>query len=54
MSWDTLIKDGLVLDLQIAQRESLERVAYHVARLTGVPAEFWGADSTLGRIESGK
>ena len=46
--------DSNLRGLQIAQRESLERVAYHVARLTSVPAEFWGVEETLGTIETGK
>ena len=46
--------DSNLRGLQIAQRRSLERVAYHVSRLTRVPAEFWGVDGTLGTIEPGK
>jgi len=46
--------DSNLRGLQIAQRESLERVAYHVARLTRVPAEFWGMDARVGTIEPGK
>ena len=46
--------DSNLRGLQIAQRRSLEQVAYHVARLTRVPAEFWGFEQTLGTIEAGK
>jgi N-acyl-D-aspartate/D-glutamate deacylase len=46
--------DSNLRGLQIAQRRSLEQVAYHVARLTRVPAEFWGLEQTLGTIEPGK
>jgi len=46
--------DANLRGLQIAQRRSLEQVAYHVARLTRVPAEFWGLDQTVGTIESGR
>jgi hypothetical protein len=46
--------DSNLRGLQIAQRQSLERVAYHVGRLTRVPAEFWGVQDTLGTIEPGK
>ena len=46
--------DSNLRGLQIAQRESLERVAYHVSRLTRVPAEFWGVEAMLGTIEPGK
>jgi hypothetical protein len=45
--------DGNLRGLQIAQRRSLERVAYHVGRLTRAPAEFWGILS-VGTIEPGK
>ncbi|MGB8330593.1 MAG: hypothetical protein WCE62_10735, partial [Polyangiales bacterium] len=34
--------DANLRGLQIAQRRSLEQVAYHVGRLTRAPAEFWG------------
>jgi N-acyl-D-aspartate/D-glutamate deacylase len=43
--------DANLRGLQIAQRRSLEQVAYHVARLTRLPAEFWGVDQTVGTIE---
>ena len=46
--------DANLRGLQIAQRRSLEQVAYHVARLTRVPAEFWGLDQTVGTIEPGR
>lgn len=46
--------DSNLRGLQIAQRESLERVAYHVSRLTRVPAEFWGVEDRLGTIEPGR
>jgi N-acyl-D-aspartate/D-glutamate deacylase len=46
--------DANLRGLQIAQRRSLEQVAYHVARLTRLPAEFWGADQTVGTIEPGR
>ena len=46
--------DSNLRGLQIAQCESLERVAYHVQRLTKVPAEFWGMQDRLGTIEPGK
>ena len=46
--------DSNLRGLQIAQRRSLDAVAYHVARLTRVPAEFWGMDAMLGAIEPGK
>ena len=46
--------DANLRGLQIAQRRSLEVVAYHVGRLTRVPAEFWGVDQTLGTIEPGR
>lgn len=45
--------DSNLRGLQIAQRRSLERVAYHVARLTRVPAEFWGIGERLGTIKPG-
>ncbi len=46
--------DSNLRGLQIAQRRSLESVAYHVGRLTRVPAEFWGLEQTLGTIEPGR
>ena len=46
--------DSNLRGLQIAQRRSLGAVAYHVGRLTRVPAEFWGLDETLGTIEPGR
>jgi N-acyl-D-aspartate/D-glutamate deacylase len=46
--------DSNLRGLQIAQRDSLEKVAYHVSRLTKVPAEFWGVSDTLGTIEPGR
>jgi N-acyl-D-aspartate/D-glutamate deacylase len=46
--------DANLRGLQIAQRRSLEQVAYHVGRLTRVPAEFWGVDQTVGTIEPGR
>ncbi len=46
--------DSNLRGLQIAQRDSLEQVAYHVSRLTKIPAEFWGVDATLGTIEPGR
>jgi N-acyl-D-aspartate/D-glutamate deacylase len=46
--------DANLRGLQLAQRRSLEQVAYHVARLTRVPAEFWGVDQTVGTIEPGR
>ena len=46
--------DSNLRGLQIAQRESLDRVAYHVNRLTRVPAEFWGVQDRLGTIEPGQ
>ena len=46
--------DSNLRGLQIAQRRSLEDTAYHVARLTRVPAEFWGLDDRLGTIEVGR
>ena len=46
--------DSNLRGLQIAQRESLNQVAYHVSRLTKVPAEFWGVEERLGTIEPGR
>jgi N-acyl-D-aspartate/D-glutamate deacylase len=46
--------DSNLRGLQIAQRRSMRDVAYHVGRLTRVPAEFWGMDQTLGTIEAGR
>lgn len=46
--------DSNLRGLQIAQRRSLGAVAYHVGRLTRVPAEFWGLDETLGTVEPGR
>ena len=46
--------DSNLRGLQLAQRRSLERVAYHVGRLTRVPAEFWGVEQSLGTIEPGR
>jgi N-acyl-D-aspartate/D-glutamate deacylase len=46
--------DANLRGLQIAQRRSLEQVAYHVGRLTRVPAEFWGVNQTVGTIEPGR
>jgi len=46
--------DSNLRGLQIAQRRSLEDVAYHVERLTRVPAEFWGMAGELGTIEPGR
>jgi N-acyl-D-aspartate/D-glutamate deacylase len=46
--------DANLRGLQIAQRRSLEDVAYHVGRLTRVPAEFWGVDDVVGTIEPGR
>jgi N-acyl-D-aspartate/D-glutamate deacylase len=43
--------DSNLRGLQIAQRRSLRDVAYHVARLTQVPADFWGVGQHLGTIE---
>jgi N-acyl-D-aspartate/D-glutamate deacylase len=43
--------DGNLLTLQVAQRRSLERVAYAVRRLTRDPAGFFGVDA--GRLEMG-
>ncbi|MGB5812393.1 MAG: hypothetical protein WBG86_17780 [Polyangiales bacterium] len=45
--------DGNLRGLQIAQRRSLQDVAYHVSRLTKVPAEFWGIDG-VGTIAPGE
>jgi N-acyl-D-aspartate/D-glutamate deacylase len=45
--------DSNLRGLQIAQRRSLEDVAYHVGRLTRVPAEFWGMSEKVGTIELG-
>jgi len=45
--------DANLRGLQIAQRRSLHDVAYHVGRLTRVPAEFWGITS-LGTVEPGR
>ena len=46
--------DSNLRGLQIAQKRSLEQVAYHVGRLTRVPAEFWGVGDELGTIEPGR
>ncbi|MGB5283076.1 MAG: hypothetical protein WBN29_01110 [Polyangiales bacterium] len=46
--------DANLRGLQIAQRRSLQSVAYHVGRLTRAPAEFWGVEQTLGTIEPGR
>ena len=46
--------DSNLRGLQIAQRDSLNKVAYHVERLTRIPAEFWGLGDTLGTIEAGR
>jgi N-acyl-D-aspartate/D-glutamate deacylase len=46
--------DANLRGLQIAQRRSLEDVAYHVARLTQLPAEFWGVGHQVGTIEPGR
>ena len=46
--------DSNLRGLQIAQKHSVEQVAAHVARLTRIPAEFWGVGSTLGTIEPGQ
>jgi N-acyl-D-aspartate/D-glutamate deacylase len=43
--------DGNLLTLQIAARESVERVAHAVKRLTREPAEFFGIDA--GRLDVG-
>jgi len=43
--------DGNLLTLQIAQRQSVERVAQAVRRLTREPAEFFGVDA--GRLDVG-
>ena len=45
--------DSNLRGLQIAQRRSLDEVAYHVARLTSVPAAFWGLSDSLGTVEIG-
>ncbi len=45
--------DGNLRGLQIAQRRSLEDVAYHVGRLTQEPAAFWGI-SSVGTIAPGQ
>jgi N-acyl-D-aspartate/D-glutamate deacylase len=46
--------DSNLRGLQIAQRDSLDKVAYHISRLTKVPAEFWGVEEILGTIEPGR
>jgi N-acyl-D-aspartate/D-glutamate deacylase len=46
--------DSNLRGLQIAQRDSLEQVGYHISRLTKVPAEFWGVSEILGTIEPGR
>jgi N-acyl-D-aspartate/D-glutamate deacylase len=46
--------DSNLRGLQIAQRRSLDDVAYHVGRLTRVPAEFWGVEQRVGTIEPGR
>jgi N-acyl-D-aspartate/D-glutamate deacylase len=46
--------DSNLRGLQIAQRRSLGDVAYHVGRLTRVPAEFWGVEHTTGTVEPGR
>jgi N-acyl-D-aspartate/D-glutamate deacylase len=46
--------DSNLRGLQIAQRRSLEDVAYHVARLTQLPADFWGVAEKVGTIEPGR
>lgn len=46
--------DSNLRGLQIAQRRSLNDVAYHIGRLTRVPAEFWGVDDSVGTIEPGR
>jgi len=46
--------DSNLRGLQIAQRRSLDVVAYHVGRLTRVPAEFWGVAQRVGTIEPGR
>lgn len=43
--------DANLRGLQIAQRRSMQDVAYHVGRLTRVPAEFWGVENLVGTIE---
>ncbi|MBW2587324.1 MAG: amidohydrolase family protein [Deltaproteobacteria bacterium] len=46
--------DANLRGLQIAQRRSMKDVAYHVGRLTRVPAEFWGCSQVVGTIEPGR
>jgi N-acyl-D-aspartate/D-glutamate deacylase len=46
--------DSNLRGLQIAQRRSVKDVAYHVSRLSRVPAEFWGVDELVGTIEPGR
>jgi len=46
--------DANLRGLQIAQRRSMRVLAYHVGRLTRVPAEFWGMDEIVGTIEAGR
>jgi len=46
--------DANLRGLQIAQRRSVKDVAYHVGRLTRVPAEFWGCNQIVGTIEPGR
>jgi N-acyl-D-aspartate/D-glutamate deacylase len=46
--------DANLRGLQIAQRHSPGQVAYHVGRLTRVPAGFWGVEQTVGTIEPGR
>ncbi len=46
--------DSNLRGLQIAQRRSMDDVAYHVGRLTRVPAEFWGMDDQVGTLEPGR
>jgi N-acyl-D-aspartate/D-glutamate deacylase len=43
--------DGNLLTLQIAQRDSVDKVAHAVKRLTREPAEFFGVDA--GRLDVG-
>jgi N-acyl-D-aspartate/D-glutamate deacylase len=45
--------DANLRGLQIAQRRSMRDLAYHVGRLTRVPAEFWGMNDKVGTIEAG-
>jgi N-acyl-D-aspartate/D-glutamate deacylase len=45
--------DSNLRGLQIAQRRSMSDVAYHVGRLTRVPAELWGVGDQVGTIEPG-